>query len=142
MKLPSTKPYLVRSIYEWCNECGYTPLLSVKVNPDIDLPSDTEKNGEIIFNIAPSAVNNLVIGNDIITFSARFSGIAKEIIFPTDAVKGIFAREVNQGIAFPEVQPDAIQFQKKIRSNGEDEQPKTKKTTRGKKSNAKLRLVK
>ncbi|SES90857.1 stringent starvation protein B [Nitrosomonas marina] len=102
MKLPSTKPYLIRAIYEWCNECGYTPLLSVKAIPQADFPADKIQNGEIIFNIHDSAVHNLIIGNDIISFSARFGGVAKQIAFPTEAVNGIFAREVNQGVSFPE----------------------------------------
>ncbi|MBX3639754.1 MAG: ClpXP protease specificity-enhancing factor [Nitrosomonas sp.] len=106
MNKPSTKPYLIRAIYEWCCECGYTPLLSVSVDAEMknmDLPRENIKNGEIIFNINPDAVRNLNIGNDIIIFSARFNGIAREIFCPTEAVNGIFAREINQGIAFPEI---------------------------------------
>ena len=106
MNKPSTKPYLIRAIYEWCCECGYTPLLSVNADAEMknmDLPRENIKNGEIIFNINPDAVRNLNIGNDIIVFSARFNGVVREIYFPTEAVNGIFAREINQGIAFPEV---------------------------------------
>ncbi len=104
MNKPSTKPYLIRAIYEWCCECGYTPLLSVSVDAEMknmDLPKENIKNGEIIFNINPDAVRNLNIGNDIIIFSARFNGVVREIFFPIEAVNGIFAREINQGIAFP-----------------------------------------
>ncbi|MCB1984478.1 MAG: ClpXP protease specificity-enhancing factor [Burkholderiales bacterium] len=142
MKLPSTKPYLIRSIYEWCIECGYTPLLSVQATPEMNWPEDNIKNEEIIFNVGPSAVHNLVIGNDIITFSARFGGIAKEIIFPTDAVKGIFAREVNQGIAFPEVQLGAEQIKTRTIDETQDKQPKPERTTVRKKGNTNLRIVK
>ncbi|PTN08868.1 ClpXP protease specificity-enhancing factor [Nitrosomonas aestuarii] len=142
MKLPSTKPYLIRSIYEWCNECGYTPLLSVKVSPEMSIPADSVKNDEIIFNIDHGAVHNLVIGNDIISFSARFGGVAKEIIFPTDAVKGIFAKEVNQGIAFSEVQHDMTQQQKKTERDDKAGLSAAKNKAAGKKSKTKLRLVK
>ncbi|MCP5245198.1 MAG: ClpXP protease specificity-enhancing factor [Burkholderiales bacterium] len=142
MKLPSTKPYLVRSIYEWCNECGYTPLLSVKATLEMNFPADIIKNDEIIFNIGLGAVHNLVIGNDIISFSARFNGVAREIIFPTDAVKGIFAREVNQGIAFPEVQLEAEQTKARTIDETLDKQLKPEKKTIGKKGNTKLRIVK
>ncbi len=103
---PSTKPYLIRAIYEWCCECGYTPLLSVSVDAEMknmDLPKENIKDGEIIFNINPDAVRNLNIGNDIIIFSARFNSVSREVFFPIEAVNGIFAREINQGIAFPEV---------------------------------------
>ena len=142
MKLPSTKPYLIRSIYEWCSECGYTPLLSVKVSPEMDMPADSVKNDEIIFNIGHEAVHNLVIGNDIISFSARFGGVAKEIVFPADAVKGIFAKEVNQGIAFPEILYDIQQTDKKAESEGNAGLPDAKITATGNKRKTKLHLVK
>jgi stringent starvation protein B len=106
MNKPTTKPYLIRAIFEWCCECGYAPLLSVRVDAerkDMHLPEENIKNGGIIFNIGSNAVRNLNIGNDIITFSARFNGVAREICFPTEAVSGIVAREINQGIAFPEM---------------------------------------
>ena len=106
MNKPTTKPYLIRAIFEWCCECGYAPLLSVSVDAEMSgmhLPEESIKNGEIIFNIGTNAARNLDIGNDIITFSSRFNGVAREVRFPTEAVSGIFAREINQGIAFPEL---------------------------------------
>ncbi len=144
MKLPSTKPYLIRSIYEWCNECEYTPLLSVKASHEIDIPTDFIKNGEIIFNIHPDAVHNLVIGNDIISFSARFNGVAQEIIFQTESVNGIYAREVNQGIAFPETHLSEEQVQPDTESDDviDNETPQLDKTKQNKKDKVKLRLIK
>lgn len=144
MKPPSTKPYLIRSIYEWCSECGYTPLLSVKANHEMDIPTDFIKNGEIIFNIHPDAVHNLVIGNDIISFSARFDGIAKEIVFHTEAVSGIFAREVNQGISFPETQLDKEQIQPETESDdkADNKSSQSNTTKHNKKDKVKLRLIK
>ncbi|MCP5246321.1 MAG: ClpXP protease specificity-enhancing factor [Burkholderiales bacterium] len=143
MKLPSTKPYLIRSIYEWCNECGYTPLLSVKAIPQVDFLADKIQNGEIIFNIHDSAVHNLVIGNDIISFSARFGGVAREVVFPTEAVKGIFAREVNQGIAFPENDAGSRSYiPEKSEIDDKNKLPKSGKPKSDKKSKASLRLVK
>lgn len=143
MKLPSTKPYLIRSIYEWCNECGYTPLLSVKAITEVDFLVDKIQNGEIIFNIHDSAVHNLVIGNDIISFSARFGGVAREVIFPIEAVKGIFAREVNQGIAFSENEENAKnKMSKKSETDAESKLTKSDRTKPEKKGKASLRLVK
>ena len=145
MSLLSTRPYLIRAIYEWCCECGYTPMLSVTVNPEMlarDFPKENVKNGEIIFNIDHSAVRNLAIGNDIITFSARFNGVAKEMTFPTDAVNGIFAKEVNQGIAFPEV---ASATSSALNTNGQKAPegfPKSGKPVTDKKGKANLRLIK
>jgi stringent starvation protein B len=98
----STKPYLLRSIYDWCVDSGFTPFITVTANPDLGLPVDSAKNGEIIFNISQNAVQNLIIDNDMVSFDARFNGVSKKLELPMDAVKGIFAKEVNQGIAFQE----------------------------------------
>lgn len=144
MSHPSTKPYLIRAIYEWCLECDYTPILSVKVDPDregMSVPEDGIKNDEIILNIDQNAVRNLNIGNDIISFSARFNGIARDIFFPVNAVKGIFAREINQGIAFPEVANKKDTTETKEKQTKETA-TKPEKTGVSKKGKASLRLIK
>ncbi len=100
MSISSTKPYLIRSIYDWCIDSGFTPFLSVKAPIGLDIPQEYIKNGEIIFNISAKAVQGLNINNESIAFSARFNGISRDLDIPLDAVKGIFAKEINQGIAF------------------------------------------
>ena len=97
----STKPYLIRSIYEWCIDSGFTPFVSIKAYPELDNPMEYIKNGEIVFNISANAVHGLIINNESLSFDARFNGISRKLDIPLDAVKGIFAKEVNQGIAFP-----------------------------------------
>lgn len=143
MNMPSTKPYLIRAIYEWCCECGYTPMLIVKVTSEMDIPAERVSDGEIIFNIDQSAVHNLVIGNDIISFSARFNGVAKEIAFPTEHIKSIFAKEVNHGLAFPEVDNEPEQG---IEQDQEESGSKTgiekQKSVKTKKGKTTLRVVK
>ena len=101
MKEISTKPYLIRAIYEWCSDCGHTPYLTVKVDAQTRVPQEFVKNGEIILNISHDATNHLTLGNDLIQFSARFGGVSREISIPIDAVQGIFARETTQGLLFP-----------------------------------------
>ena len=97
----STRPYLIRAIYEWCSDSGLTPYLSVKVNAQTRVPMEFVKNGEIVLNISADATHRLNIGNDAIQFSARFSGVSRECSIPVDAVLGIFARENSQGMFFP-----------------------------------------
>lgn len=97
----STKPYLIRSIYEWCIDSGFTPFVSVKAYPELDIPMEYIKNGEVVFNISANAVYGLIINNESLSFDARFNGISRKLNIPLDAVKGVFAKEVNQGIAFP-----------------------------------------
>lgn len=97
----STKPYLIRSIYEWCIDNDLTPFLFVKVNSEIiDIPVEYVTNGEIVFNISNSAVRDLVIDNELICFIARFNGTPRKLSISIDSVKAIFAKEINQGIDF------------------------------------------
>jgi stringent starvation protein B len=97
----STKPYLIRAIFEWCVDSGYTPYLSVKVDANTKVPYEYVKNGEIVLNISPDASHRLTIGDDVVQFSARFNGVSRECSIPLPAVIGISARENNQGLFFP-----------------------------------------
>ncbi|MEO8996843.1 MAG: ClpXP protease specificity-enhancing factor [Nitrosospira sp.] len=100
MKELSTKPYLIRAIYEWCSDSGLTPYLSVKVDAQTRVPNESVKDGEIILNVSADAAHHLTLGNDVIHFNARFSGVARDISVPVGSVQGIFARETQQGVFF------------------------------------------
>ena len=100
MNDPSTKPYLIRAIYEWCADNGLTPYLSVRVDEQTRVPAEHVKNGEIVLNIDANATHNLVLGNDAIRFSARFNGVARDLYVPIAAVSGIYAKENGQGLLF------------------------------------------
>jgi stringent starvation protein B len=97
----STKPYLIRAIHEWCTDSGLTPYLSVQVDAQTRVPAEHVKNGEIVLNVGNDASHRLTIGNDLIQFSARFSGVSRECSIPVEAVTGIFAKENGQGLFFP-----------------------------------------
>ncbi len=97
----STKPYLIRAVHEWACDSGLTPYLSVKVDENTRVPVEHVKNGEIMLNIGLDATHKLTIGNDLIQFSARFSGVSRECSVPIVAVQGIFAKENGQGLFFP-----------------------------------------
>ena len=102
----SHKPYLIRAIYEWCADAGFTPYLSVKVDEHVRVPLEYVKNGEIVLSVSQQATRNLTIGNDLIQFSARFNGVSREISVPLYAVQSIFARENGRGMSFdPESPP-------------------------------------
>ena len=102
----STKPYLIRAIYEWCADSGFTPYLSVKVDANTRVPMEYVKNGEIVLSVGQQATRNLTIGNDLVQFSARFNGVSREIAVPIYAVQSIFARENGRGVFFdPETTP-------------------------------------
>jgi len=96
----STKPYVVRAIWEWCADNGYTAYLAVQVDENTRVPTEFVKNGEIILNISSDATHKLTIGNDLIQFAARFGGVSRECSVPMVAVRGVFARENGEGIFF------------------------------------------
>ncbi len=100
MKETSTKPYLIRAIYEWCIDSGFSPYVVVKVNANTVVPVEYIKDGEITLNISHTAASNLEIGNDVIIFKARFDGSSRNIQIPVNTVKGVYAKEINQGLSF------------------------------------------
>jgi stringent starvation protein B len=100
MSETSTKPYLLRAIYEWCTDNGYTPYLAAMVDHETQVPLEFVKNGEIVLNISFSATSGLKMDNDFIHFHARFAGVSREIFVPVDNVAAIYARENGQGMAF------------------------------------------
>jgi stringent starvation protein B len=96
----STKPYLLRAIYEWCTDSGYTPYLAVKVDAGTTVPMEYVKKGEIVLNISFGATSGLKMDNDSIRFHARFGGVSREIFIPVNNVMAIYANENGQGMAF------------------------------------------
>ncbi len=100
----STKPYLIRALYEWCADSGYAPQLLVAVDGHTRVPPGYVKDGKIVLNISAGATRNLKIDNDWIQFSARFGGVSHEIAIPVDRVAAIFARENGQGLHFEPVE--------------------------------------
>lgn len=100
MQEVSTKPYLLRAIYEWCTDNGYTPHIAVVVDSRTRVPMQFVKNGEIVLNISFEATSGLKMENDSIHFSARFGGVSRDIMIPVENVIAIYARENGQGMAF------------------------------------------
>lgn len=121
MSETSTKPYLIRAIYDWCTDNGFTPYLAVRVDAHTQVPMAFVKDGEIILNISTDAVHNLQLGNEEITCGGRFGGVAHQLIVPMPAVIGIFAKESGQGLVFQgqESAPATAGA-----DNGDDEPPK------------------
>lgn len=100
-ELPSTRPYLIRALYDWCSENGFTPYVAVKVDNSVQVPREYVQGGEIVLNVSMDATSSLKLGNDFIHFKARFGGKPREIMVPIHRVMAIYARENGQGMAFP-----------------------------------------
>ena len=101
----STRPYLIRALYEWCTDNGLTPYVAVSVDETVQVPREYVKNNEIVLNISFDATSSLKLGNDFIEFKARFAGSSREILVPITHVIAIYARENGQGMAFPITPP-------------------------------------
>ena len=95
-----TKPYLLRALFEWCVDNGYTPHIAVRIDSRTQVPAEYVKNGEITLNISPGAVHKLQMGNELIEFSARFGGVARQLSVPVPNVYALYARETGHGMTF------------------------------------------
>jgi stringent starvation protein B len=110
--LPSTRPYLIRALHDWCTENGFTPYLAVAVDASTQVPLEYVRNQEIVLNVSFDATSHLRLGNDWIEFNARFGGVAREIMVPVDHVIAIYAKENGQGMAFPMPTPAEVPVEK------------------------------
>ena len=130
-ELPSTRPYLIRALYDWCSENGFTPYVAVKVDNSVQVPREYVQGGEIVLNVSMDATSSLKLGNEFIEFKARFGGKPREIMVPIHRVMAIYARENGQGMAFPvsdeEVAPAALSSVDgpAIASSDRDDKPAT-----------------
>ena len=101
MSMTSSRPYIMRALYQWIldNEC--TPYVLVNAMASgVEVPQQYVKDGQIVLNISPMSVVDLVIGNDSMRFNGRFGGISTDIHVPVSAVIGVYARENGQGMVF------------------------------------------
>ncbi len=97
----STRPYMVRAMYDWCVDNQLTPFIVVAVDASVRVPTEFVRDGEIVLNISMGATSSLALGNDFIDFKARFGGVARDISVPMGRVSAIYARENGQGMTFP-----------------------------------------
>ncbi|MDH5472574.1 MAG: ClpXP protease specificity-enhancing factor [Gammaproteobacteria bacterium] len=101
--MTSSRPYLIRALYQWIVDNGVTPYILVDALIEgIDVPAQYIQDNKIVLNIAPMAVHGLTLGDEVITFNARFGGKSTDIFVPTEAVLAIYARENGQGMMFSE----------------------------------------
>jgi stringent starvation protein B len=98
---PSTKPYLVRALHQWCVDHGFTPYIAVFVTEQVQVPMDYVNNNEIVLNVSPDACQDLSLDNDWISLKARFAGVPRDIYVPMANVMAIYAKENGQGMSFP-----------------------------------------
>lgn len=99
--MKSSRPYLLRAIHEWIIDSDCTPFLLVNAHaPGVQVPREHVENDKIILNAGMSATQGLVIGDEEVSFSARFGGKAQNVVAPVSAILAIYARENGQGMLF------------------------------------------
>ncbi len=104
--MTSQKPYLVRAIYEWLLDNQLTPYLLVNTrHPDVQVPTEYIVDNRIVLNVAPDAVRQFHADNELIRFSARFSGKSMDLFIPIHAILAIYGKENNEGMFFTEDEP-------------------------------------
>ena len=106
--MTSSKPYLVRALYEWILDNDNTPYILVDtVSDQVLTPPGIANDGKVVLNLAPAAIQNLEMANDHVSFSARFNGVAEQIYVPVTSLLAIYARENGEGMMFPAEDDDA-----------------------------------
>jgi stringent starvation protein B len=100
------RPYLLRAMHEWILDNDLTPHIVVDASHEgIVAPPGHDTDGKLVLNVSPTATRGLVLGNDLVTFEARFSGVSQRVHVPLDAVLGIYARENGHGMIFSDEEP-------------------------------------
>lgn len=104
--MTSNRPYLLRAVHEWICDNGLTPYIVVDAaKPGVQVPPQAISDGRVVLNLAPRAIAHLEIGNDAISFMARFGGVSHAVSVPVAAVQAIYARENGQGMLLAEDAP-------------------------------------
>lgn len=136
-QLIPTRPYLLRAIYEWTSDNKLTPYLLVNAEETgVIVPRQHVQDGQIVLNIAPHAVHQLLIDNDAVSFHTRFGGVSQQLYVPMYAVLGLYARENGQGLFFDPQEyahierPSTAAAVESPETNSSEEQPAKKPSLR------------
>lgn len=106
--MTSNRPYLLRALYEWIADNHMTPHVLVEAGVEgVDVPDQAVQKGKVILNIDQAAVRELDLGNEWLTFKARFSGSEHRVSVPIEAVLAIYSKENGQGMMFA-LEDDAV----------------------------------
>ncbi len=100
--MTSSKPYLIRALYEWVLDNNTTPYILVDTSNDqVSIPAGIANDGKVVLNLSPTAIQNLEMTNEHISFSARFNGVSEDLYCPVSSLMAIYARENGEGMMFP-----------------------------------------
>lgn len=133
----SSRPYLLRAVHEWIVDSGLTPhLIADAEHPELEVPTSARQDGRVVLNVSPSAVRDLLMDSDLVTFVARFGGVSRGVSVPMAAVQAIYARENGRGMMFPDEDDDDSS------GAGTEEPPADEDEARKRRPGPNLRVVK
>ena len=116
--MKSSKPYLIRGLYEWLLDNDVTPYLLVDASfHGVMIPQGIANDGKVVLNLAPGAIQQLELDNAFISFSARFGGVAQNVYCPMNSILAIYAKENGEGMMFneePKAEPDESSDSKSV----------------------------
>ncbi len=119
----SSRPYLIRALYEWIVDNQCTPHLLVNAEfPKVQVPPGYASDGQIVLNVSPSAVRHMHMDNEAVSFEGRFGGVAHSLFIPAAAVLAIYARENGQGMVF-DLEPTSAPGEEPADGDGPDDEP-------------------
>ncbi|MBI6703805.1 ClpXP protease specificity-enhancing factor [Pseudomonas viridiflava] len=119
----SSRPYLVRALYEWIVDNDCTPHMLVNAEyPSVQVPQGFANDGQIVLNVSPSAVRHLHMDNEAVSFEGRFGGVPHTLYVPVGAILGIYARENGQGLVF-DLEPSLEEDEEIELDDGDDTPP-------------------
>ncbi|WP_444437767.1 ClpXP protease specificity-enhancing factor [Pseudomonas sp. A6] len=122
----SSRPYLVRALYEWIVDNGCTPHILVNAEyPGVRVPPGYASDGQIVLNVSPTAVRHLQMDDEAVSFEGRFGGVAQSLYIPSQAVMAVYARENGQGMVF-DLEPPVPADDEELQDDGgpSDEPPR------------------
>ena len=106
------RPYLLNAIHAWLLANNETPYISVDVDGDIgSIPESAVKDGVVVLNVSPTAIESLDVGLDAISFYCRFNGVRTRINLPMRSILAIYGKESGQGIEF-----DKLEYPENLKS--------------------------
>lgn len=101
MAMTSSRAYLIRALNEWILDNDCTPYIVVNAAMEnVLVPEEHVNDGQIVLNITPSSVRNLLMDNEGVSFDARFNGQPQSLYAPIQAITAIYAKENGQGMVF------------------------------------------
>ena len=134
-----SQPYLLRALNEWIVDNGCTPQVLVdSSHPDLEIPDSVRSQEKVVLNISPSAVRDLEIDDEYLSFVARFAGVSHGVLVPIEAVQAIYARENGQGMMFPEAAGDKSEDGEAESGRDADAEKETSEGTKRGKANLKV----